>query len=114
RMLLPLDEDRIPVVPPPFVENVEDLLVKDVKENPFVDPDNELATKELQQVLDTLHLWNPISIKDLLNFDDEDFIQTAIEVEQVENEIITQPLTRKEQLDILRNALRIVDERIDD
>ncbi|CAG8516319.1 23218_t:CDS:2, partial [Racocetra persica] len=122
---LPLYEDKMSVVLPPFVKDVEDLLVEDVKENLFVDLDNELAIKELQQVLDILHLQNSISIKDLLNlekekidthqqFSDEDFIQTAIEVEQVENEIIIQPLTGKEQLDILRNALRIVDERIDD
>ncbi|CAG8528232.1 2397_t:CDS:2 [Racocetra fulgida] len=61
-----------------------------------------------------LHIRNPMSIEDLLDFEekrmdihqqfnDNDFIQGAIEIEQVENE-----------LDILRNALRIVDERIDD
>ncbi|CAG8800784.1 18360_t:CDS:1, partial [Racocetra fulgida] len=72
-----------------------------------------------------LYIRNPMSIEDLLDFEEErinihqqfsdnDFIQGATEIEQVENEIMIQPLTRKEQLDILRNALRIVDERIDD
>ncbi|CAG8801322.1 5439_t:CDS:2, partial [Racocetra persica] len=63
----------MPVVSPSFIEDVEDLLVEDVEENPFVDSDNELATKELQQEekIDTYQ-----------QFSDEDFIQTAIEVEQ--------------------------------
>ncbi|KAF0531779.1 hypothetical protein F8M41_011691 [Gigaspora margarita] len=117
----------MPIVPSPLdKEDIEEVsLIEDVEENLLVDQDNELAAKELQQVIDALHLWNPIPIKDLLDleeekmdthqqFNDEDFIQAAIEVEQVENKIIIQTLTGKEQLDILRDALRIVDERIDD
>ncbi|CAG8833820.1 20528_t:CDS:1, partial [Racocetra persica] len=49
-----------------------------------------------------------------LQFNDEDFIQAATEIEDEENEVTIQPVTRKEQLDILHGALRIVDERIDD
>ncbi|CAG8748082.1 8285_t:CDS:1, partial [Racocetra fulgida] len=47
-------------------------------------------------------------------FNDEDLIQAATEIEHIENKIEIQPLTRKEQLEILRSALRIIDERIDD
>ncbi|CAG8766848.1 15621_t:CDS:1, partial [Racocetra fulgida] len=47
-------------------------------------------------------------------FDDNDLIQGATEIEQVENEVMIQLLNRKKQLDILCNALRIIDERIDD
>ncbi|CAG8814041.1 8870_t:CDS:1, partial [Racocetra persica] len=47
-------------------------------------------------------------------FNDEDFIKAATEVEQIKNEIVILPLTRKEQLEILCRTLRIVDERIDD
>ncbi|CAG8589167.1 9121_t:CDS:2 [Racocetra fulgida] len=110
------DEDGAPVVSPSFVEDVE--------KTPFVDPDNELAAKKLQQTLDTLYVHNPIPIKDLLEleekieihqeFNDESFIQAATEIKNAENEITVQPLTRKEQLDILHGALRIVDKRIDD
>ncbi|CAG8758006.1 13063_t:CDS:2, partial [Racocetra fulgida] len=93
-------------------------LVKDVEESLLVDPDNELAAEELQQTLDMLYIRNPMSIEDLLDFEEEriDIHQqfSATEIEQVENEIMIQPLTGKEQLDILHNALRIVDERIDD
>ncbi|CAG8716027.1 13238_t:CDS:1, partial [Racocetra fulgida] len=100
-------------------------LVEDIEKSLLVDPDNELAAEELQQTLDMLYIHNPISIEDLLDFEEEridihqqfsdnDFIQGATEIEQVENEIMIQALTGKEQLDILRNALRIVDERIDD
>ncbi|CAG8763049.1 16622_t:CDS:1, partial [Dentiscutata heterogama] len=94
------------------------------EENLSIDPDNEMATKELQQAIDILHVRSPISIKDLLDlekkvevhqqFDDEDFIEAATEVEQIENEIVIPLLTGKEQLEILRNALRIVEERIED
>lgn len=41
-------------------------------------------------------------------------ILPLLTLEQVEDEIMIPPLTGKEQLDILRGALRIVDERIDD
>ncbi|CAG8543158.1 18176_t:CDS:2, partial [Racocetra fulgida] len=112
-----MSKDGTPIVSSPLVEDVE--------ESPFVDPDNELAAEKLQQTLDMLHIHNPMSIEDLLDFEkekidihqqfnDDDLIQGAIEIEHVENEIMIQPLTRKEQLEILRNALRIVDERIDD
>ena len=37
-----------------------------------------------------------------------------MEMEQVENEFVAPPLTGEEQLNILRGALKIVDERIDD
>ncbi|CAG8778455.1 13498_t:CDS:1, partial [Dentiscutata heterogama] len=91
----------------------------------FFDHDNELATKELQQTLNALNIRNPMAIEDLLNlekknieihqqFNDDDFIQATTEIDHVENEVIIQPLTGKEQLDILRSALQIVDERIDD
>ncbi|CAG8805869.1 23578_t:CDS:2, partial [Racocetra persica] len=99
-------------------------LIEDVKESLFVDPDDELATIELQQTIDTLCIRNPIPIKDLLDlekekteihqqFNDDDFVQAATEIDYVENEVIIQPLTRQEQLEILRNALQIVDEKID-
>ncbi|CAG8639194.1 21992_t:CDS:1, partial [Cetraspora pellucida] len=64
-----------------------------------------------------------MAIEDLLNlekenieihqqFNDDNFIQAATEIDHVENEIIIQPLTRKEQLNILHSALQIVDKRI--
>ncbi|CAG8790951.1 16320_t:CDS:2, partial [Racocetra fulgida] len=77
----------------------------------FVDPDYELATKELQQTLDTLHIQKNMEIHQ--QFSDEDFIQAATEIEHIENEVTIQPLTGKEQLDILCGVLRIVDEKID-
>ena len=40
--------------------------------------------------------------------------KAATKIEQIENEVVISPLTGKEQLEILRNALRIVEERIDD
>ncbi|CAG8633108.1 14180_t:CDS:1, partial [Dentiscutata heterogama] len=111
------NEDGVLIVPPPLIENVEESL--------FFDHDNELATKKLQQTLDALHICNPMAIEDLLNlekknieihqqFNDNDFIQAATEIDYIENKVIIQLLTRKEQLDILRNALQIVDERIND
>ncbi|CAG8782211.1 11284_t:CDS:1, partial [Racocetra persica] len=64
-------------------------------------------------------------IKDLLDleeekteihqqFNDNDFVQAATKIDHIENEVIIQPLTEQEQLEILRNALQIVDEKIDD
>ncbi|CAG8732936.1 10381_t:CDS:2 [Racocetra fulgida] len=93
---LPFDEDEMSVVSSLFVKDIENLLVED----------NQISIKDL------LHLEEE-KIETYQQFSDKDFIQTAIEVELVKNEIITQPLTRKEQLDILHNALRIVNEKID-
>ncbi|CAG8639230.1 1052_t:CDS:1, partial [Racocetra persica] len=45
-------------------------------------------------------------------FNDDDFIQAATEIDYVENEVIIQPLTEREQLDILHSTLQIVDKRI--
>ncbi|CAG8761393.1 9058_t:CDS:2, partial [Cetraspora pellucida] len=94
-------------------------------EETFVDSDYELAIKELQQTLDALNIRNPLLIKDLLEFEeknmkvhqqfnDKDLIEAATEIEHIENEVVIELLTGKEQLDILHSALRIVDERIDD
>ncbi|CAG8849546.1 7365_t:CDS:1, partial [Racocetra persica] len=47
-------------------------------------------------------------------FNDDDFVQAATEIDHVENEVIIQPLIRQEQLEILHNALQIVDKKIDD
>ncbi|CAG8693506.1 29295_t:CDS:1, partial [Racocetra persica] len=66
-----------------------------------------------------------MSIKDLLDleekkteiyqqFNDDNFVQAATEIDHVENEVIIQPLTGQEQLKILCNALQIVDKKIDD
>ncbi|CAG8595448.1 15535_t:CDS:2 [Racocetra fulgida] len=115
-----LVRSTIAVVLPPLPP-----LIEDVEESIFVDLDDELATEELQQTLNALHICNPMPIKDLLDleeerteiyqqFNDDNFVQAATEIDHVENEVIAQPLTGKEQLDILRNALQIVDERIDD
>ncbi|CAG8589901.1 4387_t:CDS:1 [Racocetra fulgida] len=105
--------------PPTNVESIDD-----VEKNPPPDPNDELTVKELQQQIDTLRVYNPMPIEDLLNleeereahhqFTDEDLIQTATEVEQVEEEFVMPPLTGEEQMNILHGALRIVDERIDD
>ncbi|CAG8617462.1 10636_t:CDS:2, partial [Racocetra persica] len=73
--------------------------INDMEENPPPDPNNKLTVKELQQQID---------------FTDEDLIQAAIEVKQVEEEFVIPTLTGEEQLNILRGALRIVNERIDD
>ncbi|CAG8610616.1 23750_t:CDS:2 [Cetraspora pellucida] len=45
--------------------------IEDVKESLFVDPDNELAIMKLQQIIDALHIYNSISIKDLLDLKEE-------------------------------------------
>ncbi|CAG8811110.1 15019_t:CDS:1 [Cetraspora pellucida] len=113
------DESRVPVVPPAIVESNDD-----VEENPPPDPNDELTVKALKQQIDVLHVRNPLSVEDLLTleeereahhqFTDEDLIQAATEVEQVEEEFVMPSLTGEEQLNILRGALRIVDERIDD
>ena len=118
KIISPRDEAGIPIVSSSVCS------IEDIEENLLIDPNDEFAVKELQQQLNILHIRNPIPIKDLLNleeereahqeFTDEDLIQTAMEIEQVEDEIIIPPLTGKEQLDILRGALRIVNERIDD
>ncbi|CAG8724729.1 1830_t:CDS:2 [Racocetra persica] len=55
----------------------------------------------------------PTIVESIDDFTNEDLIQAAIEVEQVEEEFVMPPLTGEEQLNILRSALRIVDERID-
>ncbi|CAG8602692.1 10234_t:CDS:2 [Racocetra fulgida] len=113
------DEDGVLVVPPPSPP-----LIKNVEKTLFFDYDNELATKELQQTLDALHVRNLMPIENLLNlekenveihqqFNDDDFIQAATKIDHIENEVIIQPLTGREQLDILRSALQIVDEKID-
>ncbi|CAG8799278.1 29133_t:CDS:1, partial [Racocetra persica] len=113
------DENGVPVAPHAIVESIDD-----VKENPSPDPNDELTVKELQQQIDVLPVRNPLSIEDLLNleeeqeahhqFTDEDLIQAAMEVKQVEEEFIMPTLTGEEQLNILHGALRIVDERIND
>ncbi|CAG8691172.1 9196_t:CDS:2, partial [Racocetra persica] len=94
------------------------------KKTYLLDPNNELTVKELQQQIDILSVQNPLSIEDLLNlkeereayyqFTDEDLIQAVMEVEPVEEEFVMPTLTGEEQLNILRSALRIVNERIDD
>ncbi|CAG8741521.1 485_t:CDS:1, partial [Racocetra fulgida] len=115
----PRNENGVLVILSPLVEDME------VEESFFIDLDNKSAAKELQQTLDALHIRNPMSIEELLDFEEEkieihqqfndnDLIQAATEIEHAENEVIIQSLTGKEQLDILRNVLRIVDERIDD
>ncbi|CAG8588624.1 19583_t:CDS:2 [Racocetra fulgida] len=119
KIVSPRDENGIPVVPPIAVESIDD-----VEENLPLDSNEQRAAKELQQQIDILNLRNPMPIEDLLNLDeeqevhhqftDEDLIQTATEIEQVEDEFVAPPLTGEEQLNILRCALRIVDERIDD
>ncbi|CAG8748936.1 13887_t:CDS:1, partial [Dentiscutata heterogama] len=117
KIVSPRDEDRALIIPPSLIENVEESL--------FFNHDNELATKELQQTLDALHIRNPMAIEDLLNlekenieihqqFNNDNFIQAATEIDHIKNEVIIQPLTGKKQLDILHSALQIVDERIDD
>ncbi|CAG8723173.1 15551_t:CDS:2, partial [Cetraspora pellucida] len=94
-------------------------------EETFVDSDYKLAIKELQQTLDALNIQNPLLIKDLLEFEEKNIevhqqfnnkalIEAAIEIKHIENKVVIELLTRKEQLNILCNALRIVDERIDD
>ncbi|CAG8535610.1 16326_t:CDS:2 [Dentiscutata heterogama] len=98
--------------------------IEDIEENLLVDPNDELEVKELQQQIDALGVHNPMPVEDLLNieeereahhqFTDEDLIQAATEIEQEKNKIVITPLTGKEQLRILCDALRIVDERIDD
>lgn len=120
KIISPRDENGALIVPPPPPS-----LIEDVEESLFFDHDNELATAELQQTLDALHIRNPMPIEDLLNlekenteihqqFNDDDFIQAATEIDHVENEVIIQPLTGREQLDILHSALQIVEERIND
>ncbi|CAG8833421.1 8691_t:CDS:2, partial [Cetraspora pellucida] len=88
------DESGVPVVPPAIVESNDD-----VEENPPSDPNDELTVKALQQQID---------------FTNEDLIQAATEVKQVEEKFVMPSLTGEEQLNILHGALRIVDERIDD
>ncbi|CAG8566743.1 3013_t:CDS:2 [Dentiscutata heterogama] len=120
KIISPHDEDGVLVVPPP-----PSPLIEDVEESLFVDPDDELATMKLQQTIDALCTRNPMPIKALLDleeektdihqqFNDDDFVQAATEIDHVENEVIIQPLTRQEQLKILCNALQIIDEKIDD
>ncbi|CAG8482312.1 3924_t:CDS:2, partial [Dentiscutata heterogama] len=84
---------------------------ENVEKSLLVDPDNELAADELQQILD---IFEEEKIDIHQQFNDNDFIQGVTKIEQVENDVITQLLTRKEQLDILCNALKIVNKRNDD
>ncbi|CAG8802910.1 15378_t:CDS:2 [Cetraspora pellucida] len=119
KIVSPRDENGIPVIPSIAVESINN-----VEESLPLDSNDQQAAKELQQQIDLLNLHNPMPIEDLLNLDeelevhhlftDEDLIQTATEIEQVEDEFVVLPLTGEEQLIILRSALRIVDERIDD
>ncbi|CAG8624440.1 15950_t:CDS:2, partial [Dentiscutata heterogama] len=77
KIVSPRDKDEALVVLPSLIENVEEGL--------FFDYDNELAIKKLQQILNILHVRNPMPIEDLLNlekknveiyqqFNDDDFI----------------------------------------
>ncbi|CAG8750629.1 12330_t:CDS:2, partial [Racocetra persica] len=74
-------------------------LIEDVKKSIFVNPDDELATEKLQQTLNALHIHNLIPIKDLLDFEkkrteihqqfnDDDFVEAATEIDHVENKRI--------------------------
>ncbi|CAG8467985.1 573_t:CDS:1 [Scutellospora calospora] len=119
KVVSPRDESGVPVALSIIVESTDD-----IEENPPPDPNDELTVKELQQQIGILCVRNLMPIEDLLNleeeqeahhqFTDEDLIQTATEVEQIGEEFVMPPLTGEEQLNILRSALRIVDERIDD
>ncbi|CAG8615020.1 11641_t:CDS:1, partial [Scutellospora calospora] len=111
------DNDRTPIIPisSTFVDNNEA-----VNEYLSVDPND---ANDLQQVIDTLCIRHPMSLEDLLRaeehevlhqqFNEKDFVQAATEIEQVEDKVVTPSLTGKEQLNILRSALKIVDKRID-
>ncbi|CAG8827096.1 16095_t:CDS:1, partial [Cetraspora pellucida] len=113
------DDNGVPIIPPTVIEGTND-----IEENPPVDPNDELIIKELQQQINMLQVRNPMPIEDLLNpeeereihqqFTDEDLIHGATEIEEAEDEFVMLPLTGEEQLNILRGALRIVDERVDD
>ncbi|CAG8849753.1 17_t:CDS:1, partial [Racocetra persica] len=49
KIISPHDEDGVLAVPPPSPP-----LIEDMEESLFVNPDDELATIELQQTIDTL------------------------------------------------------------
>ncbi|CAG8533242.1 4993_t:CDS:2 [Dentiscutata heterogama] len=107
-----------------LAETIKRCCIDDIEENLPLDLNDQQAAKELQQQIDILNLRNPMPVEDLLNLDeeqevhhqytDEDLIQTAMKMEQVENEFVALPLTGEEQLNIIRGALKIVNERIDD
>ncbi|CAG8460994.1 7946_t:CDS:2 [Cetraspora pellucida] len=60
-------------------------------------------------------LLSPVALPSPVHqqFNDKDLIKAATEIKYIENEVVIEPLTGKEQLDILCNVLRIVDKRID-
>ncbi|CAG8850848.1 36637_t:CDS:1, partial [Racocetra persica] len=113
------DKAGMPISTPPVTNNLE---------NPNEELDKELGEelgKELQQQIDALCIRTPMSIKNWLNpedeqevhqqFANEDFVQGAIEIEQREEEKILEPtLTAKEKLNVLRDAMKIVTDIVDD
>ncbi|CAG8796765.1 5814_t:CDS:2, partial [Cetraspora pellucida] len=86
------DESGISVVFPIAVESIDN-----VKENLPLNSNDQQTEQEVYY-----------------QFTDKNLIQTAIKIEQVENEFVALPLTGEKQLNILHSALRIVDERIYD
>ncbi|CAG8536041.1 2341_t:CDS:2 [Dentiscutata heterogama] len=92
KVVSPHNKNGVPIVLPIAEEGIDDESIDDVEETSPFDPNDELAVKELQQQINILHVCNPMPIEDLLNLEEE----------------------QEEQLNILRSALRIVDERIDD
>ncbi|CAG8802209.1 22977_t:CDS:2 [Cetraspora pellucida] len=99
------DKNGVSIIPS------SDESIEDIKENLLVDPNDELVVKKLQQQINALDVHNPMPVEDLLNIKEEQ--EAVTKIEQKENEIVIPPLTREEQLRILHNVLRIVDERID-
>ncbi|CAG8815690.1 6391_t:CDS:2, partial [Cetraspora pellucida] len=83
------DNDETPISSFTFVDNN-----KAVNECLSIDPNN---VRKLQQ-----------------QFNKKDFVQTATELEQVEDKSMIPSLTEKEQLNILYSVLKIVDKRIND
>ncbi|CAG8550464.1 3363_t:CDS:2 [Scutellospora calospora] len=96
KIISPHDKDSVLVVSPLLPP-----LIEDIEENIFINSDDELTTEKLQQTLNVLYIHNPMPIKDLLDLEEE-----KAEIHQQFND--------DNFLDILRNALQIVDKRIDD
>jgi len=95
-------------------------------DTPILSAEEAAVENELTTQMRTLRVQDPMAIKDLVNpedeekvhqeFTDEDLIQSGIEAEEAEEEggEAEPTMTGKEQLAVLRDALKIVDEKIDD
>jgi len=109
---------------------VETSAVKDPSptrdDTPILSAEEAAVENELTTQMRTLRVQDPMAIKDLVNpedeekvhqeFTDEDLIQSGIEAEEAEEEEgeAESTMTGKEQLAVLRDVLKIVDEKIDD